>query len=353
MPCIPASFNKIKGNLIGTDQSGLNPLGNATSGIYLELADDNRIGGGTPADRNVISGNGLDGISLFPTYFPSSNNVVQGNYIGLNANAAGFIPNSRDGVHMGVIGGVVAQNLIGGTNAPGLGNLIAANGRNGVTIYSSRGFAILGNSISANAELGIDLNDDGLTENDSACDGDSGANSLQNFPELDDAYTDGIANIAVSGRLKSEGNSQYLIQFFWNSRCDGNNHGEGANFIGQLYVTTDSSCFASFAATFSASVPPYTALTATATALSEYNTSEFCICHPILPPLPLVITRTPSGDVLIVWPVYLVGWVLQRSPNVIPPDWHDDTTPVVVMGSQNTVTEPITPGGVLYRLRSP
>src|SRR5262249_14076456 len=49
--------NLVLGNLIGTDVTGTKPLGNQVSGVYLENADTNTIGGTTVAARNVISGN--------------------------------------------------------------------------------------------------------------------------------------------------------------------------------------------------------------------------------------------------------------------------------------------------------
>jgi len=49
------------------------------------------------------------------------------------------------------------------------------------------------------------------------------------------------------------------------------------SYVGQLVVRTDASCIGSFSATVPAGVPVSKSLTATATSLSEYNTSEFSI----------------------------------------------------------------------------
>jgi len=85
-------------------------------------------------------------------------------------------------------------------------------------------------------------------------------------------------------------------------------------------------CVGSFSATLPASVPVWRSLSATAR-VGEYNTSEFSICRGIYPPLPLVIEH--SGTDVIIPAGVLVGWVLQSSPNVLPPVWTDDHTHVV------------------------
>src|SRR5262249_5935694 len=81
-----AMFNHVEGNLIGTDVSGLLPLGNALNGVYLD-AISNWVGMGTWADRrgNVISANGQNGAGT--TGF-RSRNQVEGNYIGTDKDGA-------------------------------------------------------------------------------------------------------------------------------------------------------------------------------------------------------------------------------------------------------------------------
>ncbi|NND03271.1 MAG: hypothetical protein HKN91_10830, partial [Acidimicrobiia bacterium] len=65
----------IYGNIIGLDPDGSSGSGNLDVGIAL-FADNTTIGGDTAAERNVISNN-WEGIEV-----NSSNNVIQGNYIG-------------------------------------------------------------------------------------------------------------------------------------------------------------------------------------------------------------------------------------------------------------------------------
>ena len=71
----------IVGNYIGLDALGGGAVaGNGAYGIHL-LSDFNRVGGTGTGERNVISGNGIDGIAIQG----ASDNVVLRNYIGTNA----------------------------------------------------------------------------------------------------------------------------------------------------------------------------------------------------------------------------------------------------------------------------
>jgi hypothetical protein len=73
--------NTVEGNYIGT-----NPTGNLrrpnSVGLIVNTAN-NTIGGTNSAARNVISGNGGNGIEV--NVAGATNNVIQGNYIGTDA----------------------------------------------------------------------------------------------------------------------------------------------------------------------------------------------------------------------------------------------------------------------------
>ena len=144
------------------------------------------IGGVTPAARNLVSGNAIHGFWFFSrvagTYSPRVR--VQGNYIGLNT-AGAALGNSQHGVYLQD----AVPATIGGT-ATGEANIIANNGADGISAITSAESDILGNSIYGNAGLGIDLNNDGVTPNDPG-DGDTGPNSLQNYPLLTSATSGG------------------------------------------------------------------------------------------------------------------------------------------------------------------
>ena len=117
---IDSDNHTIVGNYIGTDATGTVDLGNTRFGIELDNSASNQIGGSTAADRNVISGNGFEGISLWNA--GSTLNVIQGNYIGVDTTGNAGLGNSSDGI---VIGGGANNNTIGGDRTAGEGNVIS------------------------------------------------------------------------------------------------------------------------------------------------------------------------------------------------------------------------------------
>jgi titin len=131
--------------------------------------------------------------------------------------------------------------------------------------------SILSNAISGNRDLGIDLNNDGVTANTPGTQT-SGPNFWQSYPVLTSVGTaDG--NQAVSGYLDSTPNMTFTIQFFANSASDASGHGQGQYVLGSTEVTTDASGHATFLFTFrSIDGAPFVCATATD---SNGNTSEF------------------------------------------------------------------------------
>lgn len=262
----PATGNTILGNYIGTQASGTAALGNTFSGISIDGAAGNVVGGTDAGTRNILSGNGFHGVILNNG---ASSNVVQGNYVGTGVNGTETIGNFYNGIE---IRASSSGNRIGGS-AAGEGNLITNNGGDGVLVDSGTGNLISGNRISANNGLGIDLSPNGVTSNDSG-DGDSGANNLQNFPELTSASQAGPV-LTIQGTLDTAlALADFDLEFFYSLTADPSGNGEGAEFIGLATVTTDGSGDATFSESFSFSLPGGAIVSATATDPSD-NTSEF------------------------------------------------------------------------------
>lgn len=203
----------------------------------------------------------------------SVGNRVEGNFIGTTAGGKGDLGNGLAGVAISGSNDSSSNNVLGDSFSGG-SNTIAFNGRDGVNISGGLRNVIDGNSIFSNSGLGLDLADDGPTANDSGY-GDSGPNDLQNKPVLSSAKTIPGKTI-VKGKLESQPDSGYTIQFFFNP--SGTN--EGKKCIGQKpIVNTDASGNASFTFTPATTVPVGQTITATARAINldafHGDTSEF------------------------------------------------------------------------------
>ena len=258
---------QVQGNFIGTDNTGTRPLGN-TFGVTLITSSGAEIGGGSTSARNVIADNHEFGVFLD---VQSSDNAVQGNYIGVGADGR---PLANHG-HGVFIGEFAHTNLIGGTG-PGQGNVIAYNGGSGVALHVNAGVqnGILANSVHSNGSLGIDLLTNGGENPNDPGDPDPGPNELQNWPLLTSAAV-GNGETKVEGILNSHPNTTYLLEFFGNGACDGSGFGEGQNLLADRFVTTDATGNATFSFALASQAGAF--ITATATD-PDTNTSEFSNC---------------------------------------------------------------------------
>ena len=108
-----SSNNVIAGNFLGTDPTVLTTAGRGNQvGVYVQTGGSNTIGGTAIADRNVISGNTVDGIS---SSTHRRHNRVEGNYIGTDVTGTIELGNTNQGIL--IRNGVQASNTIGGTTA--------------------------------------------------------------------------------------------------------------------------------------------------------------------------------------------------------------------------------------------
>ena len=164
-----AHHNTVAGNLIGTDLSGTSAVPNAHSGLWIRDSTSNFIGGadaiGAPiaVERNVISGNGTNGVYLDAN---SAGNRIQGNYIGTNVSGLGALPNNGPGVWLWG----ASSNIIG-PSVSGTGNLISGNNGDGIRMTNgSNSNRIFGNYIGIDANGTADLGngEDGIEIDDNS-----------------------------------------------------------------------------------------------------------------------------------------------------------------------------------------
>jgi CSLREA domain-containing protein len=125
--------NQIQGNLIGVMGTGDFARPNGGAGIrLLNNSITNTIGGTTAAARNIISGNEGAGIEIFD----SSNNVIEGNYIGTNSAGDDDIGNANQGLLISGNPGNSQSNKIGDSVA-GAGNVISGNAWEGILMMGN------------------------------------------------------------------------------------------------------------------------------------------------------------------------------------------------------------------------
>ena len=252
--------NVVEGNLIGTDITGTKAVPNRGNGVSVEDgAADNTIGATTPDNRNVISGNALDGVRLglepnpSPGEAPAVDNTVEGNYIGTDLQGqpqdtqlfGGDLANQY-GVYIfggsnNTIGAGPQSAAVAGAGLTALpmpaSNIIAGNTLDGVMVASGTGNRISLNRIFDNARMGIELGvNAGIvapTANTS-----SGPNRLQNYPILTSVTDNGGQTTIVGTLIPQGGQTTYWIEFYANSQLSATgNLSEGEWFLGAQTFT--------------------------------------------------------------------------------------------------------------------
>lgn len=281
-----AKYNLIQGNYIGTDESGMYAIPNTYGILFDDRSSFNQVGGRNPGEGNLISGN-----TAFGAYFynnGTNNNYLIGNFIGTDATGTFAIPNET-GVHIdgATFSNLVDSNLISGNLANGItifatftnfnviiknkigtdisgnrslgngfdgiritqgpaynyiggspqtGNIIAYNGRNGISVESEKSDynLISCNSIFQNGMLGIDLSPDGVTFNDPN-DSDFGPNDNLNYPYIIKSYFDDVSGeYIISGYLDTKDINNSAIELYI-ADYNQNGIGQGKKYIATIY----------------------------------------------------------------------------------------------------------------------
>lgn len=261
----------VSGNLIGIRPDGT-PAGNRDYGTVLRDSSDSRLGGSSPADRNVISySTGTVNVQVGVAGLGSFRNTIQGNYIGTNLAGQVDSNSSLNGGGISISGS--DNTLVGGADE-GDTNIIAGNrglaigvGEVYLSLYDSTiGVArtsIIGNSIYDNREgsfstvnvngAGIDLLRINLdnsfqvsdtfnansTPNDPS-DLDTGANNYINFPVLNSITESSNGTQAIINYSLDAADSpveQYRVEFFGNDEADPSGYGEGQALLGAITST--------------------------------------------------------------------------------------------------------------------
>jgi len=241
----------IQGNFIGADVAGTAKVGN-NNAVALFNSAGCTIGGTAAGASNVISGS-RTGWGL--TITDSTDNLVQGNFIGSDLSGTINLGNFSGGIAVSLASVPTTNNTIGGTSA-GAGNTIAfnatgnANPGQGVYVSLDPGNPVLGNSIFSNNGQGI-------------------RHSLSAAPTLSGATT-----TSVTGTQSGPANTTFRLEFFATPDTGGAfDNAQGKTFFGAKDVTTLADGVVNFTFSPTGGVPIGQFLTATAT--DATGTSEF------------------------------------------------------------------------------
>jgi hypothetical protein len=144
----------VEGNFIGTDVLGTHPLPNL-NGVAI-FAQNDIVGGTSPATRNVVSGNSTDGVIVLG----GSANALEGNFIGTDVSGARALGNTYGVVIAPMTNSAATNNTVGGTT-PSARNLISGNTKDGVQL---NGTTTTGNLVEGNF-IGTDLYGKSIVKN--------------------------------------------------------------------------------------------------------------------------------------------------------------------------------------------
>jgi hypothetical protein len=281
----PGDRNLVSGNTAGTFSGAVllnglatnsriqgNLIGTDTTGLHAlpnvgglaAYGAGNTIGGTAAGEANVVSGNSLYGMWI------EGSIVIQGNFVGLAADGLSPLGNATDGI---VIHGS-NDSVIGGV-LPGEGNEIAFNLGHGIDNDGIRN-SMRANSIHDNRLLGIkNYTGSNAPQPNDAGDGDDGSNHLQNFPIVQ-AVVHLAGSTEIVGKLDSTASTDFDLDFYANPACSNfpREFVEGATYIGSTHLATDDTGHVTFASTFPVVTEDGTRISVTATD-PDGNTSEF------------------------------------------------------------------------------
>ncbi len=241
-----AISNRVLGNILGMDWTGLVAVGGRGNGIVISNAAWNIIGGTESGAGNISASHAGHGLLIGGSN--AAFNRVEGNLIGTDITGTNDSGNGASGITIGD----APSNTVGGL-ITGAGNTIAFNLQEGVLVDGGQ-CAILGNSIFDNGGSISLLN---------------GANNYSATPALT-AATNSLGATRFLGRLTSTPGTTFRIEFFASPASVG----EGKTYLCSTSVDTDGTGLGTFNVLFSTGNISGQYATATATDPLG-NTSEF------------------------------------------------------------------------------
>ena len=153
------NYAVIENNYVGTNAAGTAALPNGGRGLAFTGGQlrDGFIGAAAANARNVISGNSGNGLEL--NLAPAKSVRIEGNFVGTAADGLGAIANGGHGIS--ITAGATSTGLFIGGTAAGAGNLIAHNVGSGIVHGGAAGTSIFGNTVRNNTAGGISITSSG------------------------------------------------------------------------------------------------------------------------------------------------------------------------------------------------
>jgi trimeric autotransporter adhesin len=266
--------NVIEGNFIGTDVNGSAKVSNEVYGVLVAgpRAAENTIGGTAIEDRNLISGNLAHGVTISETRRTQvQNNLIGTDKSGKNNLGNGQYGVAVFSAVNNTIGGsaeaaanTIAFNGLDGVsiNSEGsTGNDILRN-----SIFSNTGLGI--DLFGPFDDISVVTPNDGGTADDA----DTGPNGLQNKPTLTSATTT-ATTITIKGSLDTKPSTDYKVEFFSQPSGNEGKNFVGRKPIDDAVHDPDGDGLYKFSFRFAKRVPVGQKITATATGAE--GTSEF------------------------------------------------------------------------------
>lgn len=235
---------KVQNNVVGAQKDGVGALQNGKGGILSEDRRHVTIGGKIASlESNIISGNDSVGVYILDNssadHLPPDSVLMLGNFIGINKSLHP-IPNIGNGIAVST--GFEKGAIFIGKRFPQYKNIVANNMYNGLAVIGPTPVFVEFSEFFGNANLGIDLDFDGVTLNDPD-DVDEGANGNVNFPITQNAtYSKSFEELAVFSALEMNPQvEEYYIDYFYNETCDESGFGEAQYYLSSKFFVTDAS----------------------------------------------------------------------------------------------------------------
>lgn len=265
-----ASNTTISGNFLGTNATATAASG--TGNGVVVFSANNQIGGTAQGDRNLFSG-ATTSAGLRLSGAGCTGNIIRYNNFGLAANGTTVIGS----LQVGLRAELGSTNNRIGESANYYNRITGCTGQGILVMDASTKLDIQANFIWGNGGLGIDLNGDGVTNNDPG-DGDAGPNNLQNYPVILAARSDQLGAVYVNFTLSGTAFGWYRFDLYANtSGGDPSAHGEGQDWLGSCGLQLNGAGGGVLRGVFGlgGSIAPGTLLSMTATDYSTGCTSEF------------------------------------------------------------------------------